>query len=232
VLATGLADLDAGQVRRSLLAVLTSLALVGAAGCDPLDEPPSGYGPPDSQSSHAAVQDPTQTKQALEELTVAPWGSMAHYSRDRFPHWVSQGHGCDTRDVVLQKQGQSVVTTPECGVTSGTWFSAYDGKTVSDPHSVDIDHMVPLANAWRTGASQWTDDKRSEFANDLTRPQLLAVTLSSNRSKGDQDPSQWKPPREAFWCTYAEDWVAVKSYWRLTVTAEEKGALLIMLETC
>jgi hypothetical protein len=231
VLVTGLADLDAEGVRRTVLALLTSLALVGAAGCDPLEEPPSGYAP-GAEPSHLAAQDPTQTKQALDALTVAAWGSMAHYSRDRFPHWVSQGHGCDTRDVVLQRQGQGVVSTPECGVTAGTWFSAYDGKTVTDPHSVDIDHMVPLANAWRTGAAGWTDDKRSQFANDLTRPQLLAVTLSSNRSKGDQDPSQWKPPNQDFWCAYAEDWVAVKSYWKLTVTAQEKDALLVMLETC
>ncbi len=49
----------------------------------------------------------------------------------------------------------------------GTWFSAYDGKTVTDPQDIDIDHMVPLANAWRTGAASWTDEQREEFANDL-----------------------------------------------------------------
>ena len=92
--------------------------------------------------------------------------------------------------------------------------------------------MVPLANAWRTGAKDWTDDKRGQFANDLTNPQLLAVTIGTNRSKGDQDPSEWKPPRHGYWCVYAQRWVAVKTYWKLSVTANEKAALQEMLGTC
>jgi len=87
-------------------------------------------------------------------------------------------------------------------------------------------------DAWRSGASKWTDEQRTQFANDLARPQLLAVSLSQNRSKGDQDPSQWKPPNYAYWCTYAERWIAVKVYWKLTVTQAEKIALGDMLGTC
>ena len=83
-----------------------------------------------------------------------------------------------------------------------------------------------------TGADTWDDDKRGDFANDLERPQLLAVTASSNRSKGDQDPSQWKPPSHAYWCTYAERWISVKAYWKLTVSQAEKTALGDMLGTC
>ena len=74
---------------------------------------------------------------------------------------------------MLKRDGTGVKADAECKITSGTWFSAYDGKTVTDPQDLDIDHMVPLANAWRTGASDWTDEKREQFANDLTRPQLL-----------------------------------------------------------
>ncbi|HEX6869924.1 MAG TPA: HNH endonuclease family protein, partial [Micromonosporaceae bacterium] len=136
------------------------------------------------------------------------------------------------RDVVLKRDGEGVRATTECKIVEGSWFSPYDGKTLTDPQDLDIDHMVPLANAWRTGASRWSDEQREQFANDLDRPQLIAVTSSTNRSKGDQDPSQWKPPRRAYWCTYAQDWVAVKSYWRLSVTADEKAALKDMLETC
>ena len=72
--------------------------------------------------------------------------------------------------------------------------------------------MVPLANAWRSGAGKWTEEQRTEFANDLTRPQLMAVSAASNRSKGDQDPSQWKPPQKDYWCEYAQRWIAVKSF--------------------
>jgi hypothetical protein len=214
-------------------AVLCGLLLL-TAGCDPL----TGDGSPGDGSPGAAPagQDAGPGKDAalrqLDTLTVGGWASMAGYSRDKFPHWSSQGAGCDTRDAVLKKQGQGVVTTADCKITRGTWLSVYDGKTVSDPQELDVDHMVPLANAWRTGAKDWTDSKRGEFANDLTHPQLLAVTATTNRSKGDQDPSEWTPPRHEYWCVYAQKWVTVKGYWKLSVTAAEKKALQDMLGTC
>ena len=130
---------------------------------------------------------------------------MAGYSRDRFPHWASQGNSCDTREIVLQKQGADVQAGQGLqGDLSGTWNSAYDGVVIKDAGEVDIDHTVPLAEAWRSGADKWTDDERKAFANDLGGVQLLAVTAKSNRSKGDQDPAKWKPPVAAYWCTYAQ----------------------------
>lgn len=167
----------------------------------------------------------------LAQLTVAANGSMKGYSRDRFSHWRRAGDNCDVRDKVLQRDGQGVKLRG-CNVIGGTWASRYDKKRLTDPGDVDIDHVVPLANAWRTGAAKWDDDKRSDFANDLTRPQLIAVSATANRAKGDQDPAQWKPANRAAWCQYARDWIAVKHYWRLTVTTDEKAALTDMLETC
>jgi hypothetical protein len=199
--------------------------LLAAAACQPLDEAGPGAGPPVPADAGPAADQ-------LEALTVATWGSMSRYSRDRFPHWSQQGDGCDTRDVVLKRDGSGVSTDADCHIQRGTWVSPYDGKTFTDPQDLDIDHMVPLANAWRTGASGWSDAERERFANDLDVPELLAVTASVNRSKGDQDPSQWRPPRHAFWCTYARDWISVKSRWRLSVTAAEKAALTDMLRTC
>jgi Protein of unknown function (DUF1524) len=207
-----------------LAMALTGVLGIGAlAACDPVDGPLAGQEP-------AAGVD-TVTAQ-LETLTVGEWAPMTGYSRDRFEHWTSQGDGCDTRDRVLQRDGQGVSTGDDCQITSGSWFSVYDGQTFTDPSDVDIDHMVPLANAWRTGAAAWSDDDRAAFANDLERPQLIAVSASSNRSKGDQDPSQWKPPRREYWCSYAQSWIAVKSYWQLSVTVDEKEALTEMLGTC
>jgi hypothetical protein len=198
---------------------------VGA--CDPIDNG-SAAAPQDSGGGQGKAAALVQ----LDALPVGTWASMAGYSRAKFPHWSSQGGGCDTRDVVLKRDGQGVQASADCKIAQGTWYSAYDGKSVSDPQELDIDHMVPLANAWRTGAKDWTDTKRGEFANDLTNPQLLAVTLGTNRSKGDQDPSQWKPPRHEYWCVYAQRWVAVKAYWKLSATADEKAALQEMLGTC
>jgi hypothetical protein len=157
---------------------------------------------------------------------------MRGYSREKFPHWNSQGGGCDTRDVVLKRDGQNVRATAKCKITSGTWYSPYDDKTYTEPLQLDIDHMVPLAAAWRSGAADWSDDKRSAFANDLERPQLIAVSATTNRAKGDQDPSLWRPPNQRFWCRYAADWVTVKTYWQLTVTEPERTKLGEMLATC
>lgn len=168
---------------------------------------------------------------ALNSLNVSDWHPMTGYSRTRFAHWRSAGTGCDVRDTVLKRDGTNV-KAEGCNVTGGTWVSVYDGVTLTELDKVDIDHMVPLANAWRSGADKWTDDKRSDFANDLDRPQLRAVSASSNRSKGDQDPSQWKPPNKDFWCQYAQEWIAVKTFWQLSVTKDEKSALTAMLGTC
>lgn len=156
---------------------------------------------------------------------------MRGYSRERFPHWRDTGTNCDVRDSVLKRDGEDIRLSG-CNVVAGHWESVYDGRTFTDPSDVDVDHMVPLANAWRSGANEWDDAKRGDFANDLTRPQLIAVSATSNRAKGDQDPSQWKPANRSYWCKYAESWVTVKHHWRLTVTSAEKAALSDMLEGC
>ncbi len=91
---------------------------------------------------------------------------------------------------------------------------------------------MPLAEAWRSGASSWTTGKRQQFANDLTRPQLIAVTDNVNQAKGDQDPSTWLPPVASYRCTYAKMWIAVKAYWRLALQPAEKTALQNSLSAC
>lgn len=79
----------------------------------------------------------------------------------------------------------------------------YDGVTVTDAGKPGIDHMVPLANAWRSGAGSWTGERRKEFANDLTRPQLPAVSAATNLARGDQSPDERQPPVKTYWRTYA-----------------------------
>jgi hypothetical protein len=199
------------------------LVLGGIAGCAPTTEPAPGPSGPSGDGGSARSQ--------LGELTVAKGGTTKGYSRERFPHWRETGKNCDVRDSVLQRDGTNIKLSG-CNVIAGRWSSAYDKGTFTDPSKVDIDHTVPLADAWRSGADKWEDAKRGDFANDLVRPQLLAVSASSNRSKGDQDPSEWKPANRDYWCKYAEDWVTVKHYWRLSVTDAEKAALADMLETC
>lgn len=174
----------------------------------------------------------TTAKSELASLTVKADGSQTGYSRDKFPHWIDQGNSCDTREVVLKRDGTGVVTGSNCAATSGSWFSPYDGETWTASSDVDIDHVVPLADAWRTGASGWTTAQRQAYANDLSDPQLIAVTDNVNQSKGDKSPDQWKPPLTSYWCTYAKMWVAVKTKFTLTINTAEKTALTDMLGRC
>jgi hypothetical protein len=177
----------------------------------------------------AAAATPTQE---LATLTVKANGSMTGYSRDKYPHWHIVSGTCDTRETVLKRDGTNVKVGSDCYPTSGSWKSPYDGATWTKASDVDIDHMVPLANSWVTGASSWTTAQREAFANDLTRPQLLAVTDNVNQSKSDKSPDAWKPPLQSYWCTYASRWVDVKYYYKLSITSAEKTALSSMLGQC
>nr|WP_227870148.1 MULTISPECIES: HNH endonuclease family protein [Streptomyces] len=159
----------------------------------------------------------------LNQLTVAAEGSMAGYSRDEFPHWRSSG-GCTARQTVLQRDGSNVNVGANCQPTSGSWYSQYDATTTTTVSQATIDHVVPLAEAWRSGANSWTRERRAEFANDLYWPQLIVASQSSNSSKGDQDPADWMP-RTEYRCTYTRMWIRVKHSYDLKVDSGEKSAL-------
>ena len=168
----------------------------------------------------------------LATLTVAAWTHTTTYDRDLFPTWDTISGTCNTRETVLKRDGTNVVVSSACATTSGSWYSPYDGATWTASSDVDIDHMVPLKNAWISGAWAWTTAKRESFANDLSDPQLLAVTDNVNQSKSDRSPDAWKPPLTSYHCTYARMWVKVKYVWKLTVTSAEKSAVTSMLATC
>ncbi|MFF0343205.1 DUF1524 domain-containing protein [Kribbella sp. NPDC004875] len=168
----------------------------------------------------------------LASLTVKTEGTTTGYSRDKFPHWINQSGSCDTREEVLKRDGTGVKVDSSCQPTSGSWTSVYDEKTFTDSSDLDIDHIVPLAEAWKSGANTWTQAKRQEFANNLTISQLIAVSASSNRSKSDKDPSEWQPPNAAVHCLYARYWIWVKYTYKLSLQSSEKTALQDMLGTC
>ena len=169
----------------------------------------------------------------LRSLDVTP-ERPSGYDRELFPHWDYLGDDCDVRDRVLiteARRGPSTGTS--CPVGRGQWFSAFDGVIVRDPSELDVDHMVPLAEAWASGARRWSTALRESFANDLGYAgSLIAVTASSNRSKGDQDPAEWLPPRTSYRCTYVSEWIAVKWRWRLSVDSREQASLLVLVDSC
>ena len=172
---------------------------------------------------------PADSGKQLAALKIGTAGPMTGYSRDRFGGgWTTQPDGCDTRVDVLKSQGQEV-KSKGCTVNSGKWLSLYDGQNVTSPHDLDIDHLVPEAEAWRTGAAKWTQQQRVAFANDLD--ELVAVTAHSNRSKGDQPPPGYMPV-ESERCDYATHWIKVKAKYQLTISQQEHDALVQMLGTC
>jgi hypothetical protein len=206
------------------MAVLAATSALAATGL--LATAPTAQASPPTPISAATA------RTYLGQLTVKAEGSSTGYSRDKFPHWITQSGACNTREVVLKRDGQNVQQDSNCAAVSGTWYSEYDGATWSLASDLDIDHVVALAEAWRSGASSWTTAQRQSFANDLTRPQLIAVTDNVNQAKSDLDPAEWLPPRTAYRCTYARMWVHVKHHWSLSVDSAEKSALQSVLNGC
>lgn len=186
-----------------------------------------------SQASAATVWSASLS----ESIVALPVGTELRtgYSRDLFPHWIDTDGDCqNARAEVLIAESLDPVTfttTSRCTVSTGRWFSYYDAQTSNLASDFDIDHMVPLAEAWDSGAHSWTLDERRAFANDLADPRsLIAVTDDSNVAKSDADPAQWLPAFER--CRYAGEWVAVKIRWGLTVDSAEKNALATLASSC
>ena len=181
--------------------------------------------PPTTTTAAQETDQPTSRKGGvLAQMPVAEEsdGGVA-YDRDLYGGWTRVRSGCDTRCAVLEEERRA----------DGSWLSWYDGQVISSASSLDIDHMVPLAEAHSSGGWQWSSSQKRNYANDLVHPEALtAVSASSNRSKGSRDPAEWKPPDSSVWCRYASDWVTVKEVWGLTADRAEIRALEEMLDTC
>jgi hypothetical protein len=165
-------------------------------------------------------------------LTIAA-DQLSGYERTLFKHWIDADKDrCDTRkEVLIQEAVVAPKLSSGCVFTGGKWISPYDGLATTDYSSLDIDHMVPLSEAWRSGAWKWSPAQREAYANDLTDPRaLVAVTASLNRQKSDQDPNTWLPPEDK--CTYVSNWIAIKVRYSLTVDSAEANALTSLVTTC
>ena len=163
----------------------------------------------------------------IKALKVAP-DVRDGYSRSLFKHWSDlDKNGCNTRnDVIIHEALVKPKVDAGCKIVkdTGKWYSAYDGLTVTNFSGLDVDHMVPLAEAWDSGASKWDAAKREQYANDMgDENALIAVTATTNRSKSDQDPADWLPAKDV--CTYVKNWVHVKLRWSLTVDDKELKAI-------
>ncbi|MFF9981233.1 HNH endonuclease family protein [Streptomyces erythrochromogenes] len=159
------------------------------------------------------------------------------YQRTSFRHWNAgdvPADGCNTRaEVLLAEAVVYPEIGPGCTLTGGVWWSYYDDREVTPAGALDIDHMVPLAEAWDSGAAEWTAARREAYANDQGQPaSLVAVTARSNRSKADQDPAEWLPPAPDALCRYGAEWTATKLRWGLAVDEMERDRLLDIAAGC
>ena len=157
------------------------------------------------------------------------------YDRDLFADWYdADRNGCNTRkEVLIAESLDPVQIGSGCTITGGRWFSIYDNVETTDSSKFDIDHMVPLSEAWGSGAWNWNADQRKHFANDLDQPFfLIAVTASSNRSKSDRDPAEWMPPNSGYHCEYVRVWIEIKRAWDLSVDQAEHNYLAQKLASC
>jgi len=171
-------------------------------------------------------------RSAIDDLTVAV-ERRDGYERDKFTHWVdADGDGCDTRAEVLIAEADDPPTVGSgCSLSGGRWYSYFDGVSQTDPADIDIDHLVPLAEAWDSGAYGWAASRRQAYANDLGDYRtLVGVTDSVNRAKGDRDVAEWLPAQQR--CRYLREFVAVKIRWSLSVDGAEKSAMRELAGDC
>ena len=175
---------------------------------------------------------PVPVSASTLQLVVAE-DKTTGYKRSAFKHWIDVDRNrCNTRaEVLIEEAIVKPKIGPKCKLTGGKWLSAFDGKTITNASQLDVDHMVPLAEAWRSGAWKWTAAQRQVFANDLENSEaLIAVTRSTNRSKGDKDPSLWMPAKNQ--CIYIQNWISVKIKYSLTADPQEAEKLNSLVSTC
>ena len=198
-----------------------ALASVTVWGCTNLGAPP--------------ITRPGTVAEQAEQLAVRPETGHDTYQRDDWAGWDNLRPCWAVREHVLARDSIGPLTlrdrdgnrvgdeTLACELTGGVWVSPFDDVTLTNPSDLDIDHIVPLAEAHRSGGAGWDGDLRRSYANDPFN--LLAVSASSNRSKGDSDPSEWVPENARFVCEYLGLWVDTKIGWDLTADRAELDAI-------
>ncbi len=230
------------EIRRRLVAFLLATVLVVISpACSRTGSPqattagpePAPTATPDDSTGDTPATATTDSRELLAPLAIDDRPHTASdYRRDAWHHWDDlDGDGCDARQQALEASSTRPPQVDDpCKVRSGHWVSAYDGFTTTDPGDLDVDHIVPLENAHRSGGWAWTAEQRRRYAND--RAGLWVVSASSNRSKGASSPDRWRPPSQGVWCDYAQRWTSIKVRWALSATTAERDALGRMLDTC
>ncbi|NUP73596.1 MAG: HNH endonuclease [Sinomonas sp.] len=207
-----------------------------------VDPPGLGSPAPWAASQIGSVPAPRleAAKSALAELAVQGRAPRTGYTRERFGQaWEDvDRNGCDTRNDILARDLRSVIfskSSADCVVASGSLGDPYTGRFISFARGdrsadVQIDHVVPLSDAWQKGAQQWSAERRLAFANDPAN--LLAVDGPTNQLKGDSDLATWLPPSRSFRCEYAVRVVEIKAKYEIWMTDAEHRKAGELLSQC
>jgi|TARA_B100001094_G_scaffold332746_1_gene406197 hypothetical protein len=191
-------------------------------GSSPSPEPPPS---PTTNSTPQITEKGTLLIQ-LESLVIEPENEVSPYNRSEFPHWDDEnGDGMNTRLEVLALEK----------IENVGWYSRWDGEWYEGEGGLsaprfDIDHIVSLKEAWRSGADEWSASDKDTFADDMLN--LIAVTASSNRSKGARDAAEWLPPEPSGQCYLLIRVIQVKRKWNLSINQAEYETLKELTESC
>lgn len=172
----------------------------------------------------------------LNKLAIKGRAPKTNYSRKQFGASWNVISGCDTRNIILNRDLTNVAIDEKCNVVSGDLNDPYTGKIIqftrgSDTSAdIQIDHIVALSDAWQKGAQQFTLNKRIELANDPL--ELLAVSGTSNLQKSDGDAATWLPSNKSFRCLYVARQIAIKHKYSLWITQAEHDAIESILNNC
>ncbi|TLM87669.1 HNH endonuclease family protein [Pseudarthrobacter sp. NamE5] len=231
--------------------LLTGILLAGAlAGCDTAERAGNALseamrgGQGTAVGASATPLGPSEVAEALSQLETLPVKGRAPktgYAREEFgPAWADvDRNGCDTRNDILARDLEAETFKPgtrDCVVATGVLADKYTAATIDfvrgedTSSAVQIDHLVPLSDAWQKGARQLSDDQRKQFANDPLN--LMATDGPTNGAKGDKDAATWLPPNRAFRCEYVARQTAVKVKYQLWVTQTERDAIARTLSSC
>ncbi|MER6916545.1 HNH endonuclease family protein [Streptomyces sp. NPDC000594] len=215
----------AGRAMAALSLALVPLALsLPAAGAAPV----APVAPVQPRGEILQLEDAISLLVEAEE-------DRSGYTPTAFPHWNAgrdATDGCTTeREVLIAEAVDEPRVSAGCAISGGRWTSPYDQQSTTRVGSMTVDHVVPLAEAWGSGAAQWTAERREAFANDQGSPYALtAVTKRVAREKGDQDIADWVPPAEQAVCPYVGHWVGTKLRWGLTPDKAELEALKLFAD--
>lgn len=218
------------QIRRTIAAVVALIIAMTVL----LSNPELWQAMPSPAAQNTAVSG--KAAEVLNSLAVKGRASKTGYARTQFGDGWATTAGCDTRNIILNRDLKEVSVNDKCQVTRGILDDPYTGKTINFARGggtsadVQIDHVVALGDAWQKGAQQLSGKEREQLANDPL--ELLAVDGPANQQKSDGDAATWLPSNKPFRCQYVARQIAVKQKYKLWVTSAEKDAMNRVLSQC